>query len=168
MYCSILYSTLLYYYTILYYILWYTILYDTLLYYTVLFCTALYVLSHCLHSKAWPDCVYHCWHLVTTCTVRHGRNENAGAGPQSLLARQGIARLSWTSCGRTGFSHVLSIIRCYCLASPCLTFRSMSTLTICIIWRNTIRMYSRKALFESLMLHFVLLVRMQFGICGCI
>ena len=30
---------------------------------------------------------------VITCTARHGQNENAGAGPRSLLARQGMARL---------------------------------------------------------------------------
>ena len=53
-----------------------------------------YVLSHCLHSKAWPNCVYRCCPLVITCTARHGQNEIACAGPRSLLARRGMVRLS--------------------------------------------------------------------------
>ena len=85
-------------------------------------------IAHCLHSEAWPGCVFWCCPSVITCI--HSCRGMArmrmlvGTGPRSLLARQGMAKLSWTSCGQTLFCHVPSIIRFYCLASPCLAFRS--------------------------------------------
>ena len=101
--------------SILYIIVYYPILYYAILYYTVLCCMCSVIACTtrheiCLHSEVWPDCVYWCCPLVLTCTARHGQNDNSGAGPRSLLATQGMARLSWTSCGRTWIFHVPSII----------------------------------------------------------
>ena len=74
---------------------YYTILYYTVLYYTI-YTILNYIIAHCLHSKAWQDCSYQCSPWIITCTARHGQNLNAGAGPQSLLPRWGMAILYYT------------------------------------------------------------------------
>ena len=72
--------------------------------------------SHCLLSEAFPDCVSQCFPSIITWNDRHGHNENAGAGPQLLLARQGMRILSWMSCGKHDFAkHVPSILLSHCL-----------------------------------------------------
>ena len=48
--------------------------------------------SHCLHSEAWPDCLYQCFPSVITCTARHSQIVLIGVAPWSSLAQQGMAR----------------------------------------------------------------------------
>ena len=74
---------------------------------SVIACTARHG-HHCFHSEAWSEWEFWCWRSV---------------------ASRGMARLSWTSFGRTWFFHVPSIVRFYCFASQCLAFQRDVVLT---------------------------------------
>ena len=83
--------------------------------YTGRYCFELYCMCSaaviaCTATHGLILCTIQVLPLVICCTARHGQNENAGAGPQSLVAMQGMARLSLTYCGRTQDCHVPFII----------------------------------------------------------